>query len=301
MSVWFAPNVAAPDLMKLFEQPALWEVSRKLIDVLMLTQWQITHAENPQAGPNTAPAFIARNAFAWLNAQGIDIAIEAGALKEYECVNGGAADIVALKETLSIIYGSNAYVSYVEMDEPFVSMLPVPPEGCGWSMEATALGVKKFIDAIHEDYPGIKIGLVEAYPAHSFKTLVEIVAALISVGVELPFFHLDIDYYRVKREHAEKQLLNDLRQFEYILHSNGVRFGATVWGQRGTSNKEFAEDSLALAEAIHKAIGFLEQDDIVFQSWSEDRVGRKRCPDVLPETGLDTHTALLLELMDKWR
>jgi hypothetical protein len=106
---------------------------------------------------------------------------------------------------------------------------------------------------------------------------------------------VDVDYYRVKRERAD--LPAALRAMQGWATRAGVPFGAVVWGEHGTSDEAFCKDSLALAQAIHDAIGFTSQQDAVFQSWSPDAVGGKTHPHLLPESALYTHTWLVNDVL----
>jgi hypothetical protein len=298
--VWLAPNVASRDLLRMFTNPEEWAEARDRINVVSLVQWSITVNPNPQSGPNTADAFLAcvpGGAFRWLADHGIELALEASAVKEWSCAEDRHKSVDAVMETLNIIHGSGGSVSHIVMDEPFVRGLLAPPEGCGYTVEQTAHETKLYIDAVHALYPDIQIGLVEAYPAHQDGEITQFVVALQDAGCALPFLHIDVDLYRVKREKRDKEVLSDLRILKAFCAHHGLRFGAVVWGERGSSNADFCADAAALAKVIDEAVGFGSQDDIVFQSWSTEHVngqGAKVYPDNLPERSRTSHTGFLL-------
>jgi hypothetical protein len=299
--VWLSPNAGSRDLLWLFQHPETWPEAKKRVDVLQLIQWQVTHVANPLAGPNTAEPLlncVPGGAFKWLADNGIELAFEAGVIKEYSCQDSGLSCVRALQETLSIVRGSGGRAAHIVMDEPFVSALPAPPGGCGWTAEHTARAVRDFVDAIHVDEPTVEIGMVEAYPEDSYEKVLSFAHALRDVGHKLPFLHVDIDYYRVKREHSK--IDEDLRSLQSGLKQVGIRFGAVVWGEHGTSNSAYCADASVLAQAIHSAIGFDSQDDIVFQSWSRTPQGELLFPENLPETDHTTHTGLLLTTLQKF-
>lgn len=299
--VWLSPNVASHDMLRLFQHPEEWHGARDRVNVFSFIQWAVTLDHNPMAGSNHADALIGAvpgGAFRWLNDHGIEIAIEAGAIKEYSCADRGLSNVRALRETLGIIEGAGARVSYVVMDEPFVSALPPPPQGCGWSIEHTAEAVKGFIDEIHTDYPHVQIGMVEAYPEDTPAKIGSFLHALQDAGCALPFLHLDIDYYRVKREHP--RFRDDLLSIQAQVLGLGLRFGVVVWGQHGDSSQMFCADAIRMAEEIDSAIGFSTQDNVIFQSWSPTPTGEKVYPDNLPESAPNTMTRLLLGTLDRY-
>jgi hypothetical protein len=106
---------------------------------------------------------------------------------------------------------------------------------------------------------------------------------------------VDIDFYRVKRERSD--LSAALRAMRDWATRARVPFGAIVWGEHGTSDEAFCKDALALAQAIHDAIGFPSQGDAIFQSWSPDAGGRKTHPHLLPESAPYTHTWLVNDVL----
>lgn len=304
--VWLTPNVASRDFLRMFQHPEEWEEARRQITCLEFIQWAITQVPNPQGGPNNAANFLAcvpGGAFRWLRDHGIDIAIEGGAVKEYSCGDDRHRTVDAMLETLDIIHNSGGVVKYIEMDEPHVAaMLPVP-QGCGYTGEQVAHETKLFIDAIHERYPEVQIGLVSAYPAASAVALVGYLADFQRAGIQLPFYHLDIDYYRVKREHS--RLDRDLPAIQSAARAAGCRFGAVVWGEDGSSNEAYCRDARALASAIDRTIGFGQQDNLVFMSWSTNGPqlsgqGEKTQPDNLPESDANTHTGLLMSTLTQY-
>lgn len=304
--VWLSPNVASSDLLRMFQQPGEWEEARRYIGVLSLVQWSITNTPSPKSGPNNAASFLAcvpGGAFLWLVENGIELSIEASAVKEWSCRDERHQTVEASVETLSIIEGSGGRVDYIVMDEPFVAGLAPAPSGCGYSVEECAHETKLYIDAVHAQFPHVQIGLVEAYPAHQDDEIVRFVTALQDAGCALPFVHVDLDLYRVRREHREKEAKADLKRIQSFCASQGIRYGAVVWGERGTSNAEFCKDARDLAQLIHEAIGFGTQDDLVFQSWSADGAnmqGLQRLPDNLPGSSPISHTGLLTSTLQKY-
>jgi hypothetical protein len=302
--VWLGPNVASRDFLRMFTNPEEWSEALGRVDVMEFIQWSITHAPNPQSGPNTAEAFLGcvpGGAFRWLRDRGIDVALEGSSVKEWSCGDDRHRAVDGMMETLDIIHDSGGVVKYIEMDEPFTAGMLPAPDGCGYSLEQTADEVKVFVDAIHAKYPDIGIGVVEAYPHNSAATVVATVRAMQAAGVGLPFVHLDVDYYRVRRE--KSPLRRDLPAIMEAARESGCRFGAVVWGETGSSNEAYARDAQNLARAIHKAIGLGDQDNLVFMSWSTEQVngqGPKTRPDNLPESSPTSHTGLLLQTLKKY-
>lgn len=300
--IWYSPNVASRDLLQMFQSPELWSKALEKIDVFQFVQWSITTNANPQAGPNILPAFLTAvpgGVFKWLGDRGIDIAIEAGSVKEWSCGERRHAAVDASMQTLGHIFDNGGVVKYIEMDEPFVRGLEAPPGGCGYTVQQTAGEVRLYVDAIRGAYPGVEVGLVEAYPVHNGQQIVGFVQALEQAGVHLPFLHIDVDLYRVKREKALNQLKSDLRLMKEFCNQRGIPFGVVIWGEHGESNTAFALDATNMALIVNEAIGFMSQDELLFQSWSTVG-GQFLYPDNLAETNPTTLTGILNVVLSRF-
>lgn len=299
-----APNVAARDLLQLFRDPASWTSARDRITHLLLVQWSITHVPNPQAGPNTLAGFLScvpGGAFRWLMDHGISLAIESSAIKEWSCGELRDRSVVGLLETLHIIKDNGGSVAAVAMDEPATAAYQDPPLGCGYSPEQAAFETKVFVDAIHAAHPEVQIGLDEAYPQLDVEQIVRHMELLAAYDCKLPFFHLDVDFYRARRE--KKDMRRDIGLLQRYCHDHGIRFGVIVWGERGDSNETFGADAQTAAHDVDRAIIFASQDDVVLQSWSSTLpggAGEKIYPDCVPDREPNSHTGLLLDLLRRY-
>ncbi len=109
----------------------------------------------------------------------------------------------------------------------------------------------------------------------------------------MPFFHLDM--------HREGALANnnigrDLKELEFFCHEKGIDFGVIIWGDNGSSNRQYFNGAMLTAQTVRAAIG--TPDHIIFQSWSERfAVGDRIFPDNLPEDSPMTLTWIVSEIL----
>lgn len=288
--VWFTPNLASRDMLKLFSSPMEWFRARSHIDVFKFYVQQIV-GECRDCGDNTFTN-LARagneGAFRWLNLNNVRIGIEAGAIKDWNCGREPADAVSIVLQAIENVHRTGGKVSYIAMDEPYVSVR----EWCKQSTDTASDHVAYFVKEVNRRYPGVAIGLVEPYPSFSVKEIKSFISNLENHGVKLPFFHLDM--------HREGALANNnisrnLRELESFCRERSISFGVIIWGDNGLSNQQYFNGAMFTAQTVRAAIG--APDHIIFQSWSESAVGDRMFPDNLPEDSPMTLTWIVNEIL----
>ncbi|MGH9411125.1 MAG: hypothetical protein ACRD1V_16910, partial [Vicinamibacterales bacterium] len=194
--IWFAPDPGTIDYLDLFEHPEEWPHARQLVNVFKFYQ-QHTQTPAPDiVGPNTYDALVRVNAFHLLNQWGIKTAIEVGAVKDFYCTPDASGINAAIANTIAsvnAVQAAGGTVSYLAMDEPFVSGRDAI---CGGpALEPTADRVATYVAGVNAASPSIQIGLIEAYPFSSAPAVETIVQLLKSRSVTLAFLHMDVDWH----------------------------------------------------------------------------------------------------------
>lgn len=288
--VWFTPNIASRDMLKLFSNPSEWTQAQTRVNVFKFYIQQSvdgcqdcgnnTYANLVKAGPSSA--------FNWLNHNNIKIGLEAGAIKDWNCGREPTDAVSGASQAIENIARAGGRVSYIAMDEPYVST----KEWCKQSIDAASNHVSYYIREIGGRYPNIAIGLIEPYPFFSAQEIKNFISVLESHGVKLPFFHLDMH-----REGALawNDINKDLRELESFCRERGISFGVIIWGDNGSSNQDYFNGAMFTAQTVQAAIG--APDHLIFQSWSEQAiVGDKIFPDNLPEDSPMTLTWIVNQI-----
>src|SRR5207302_2880390 len=142
------------DFIRLFEHPEEWPHARDLIDVFKIYQG---HTQTPAPTtflPNSFDALAAAGAFRALTNWNKKIAIEAGAVKEFYCTPDERGMNEAIGNTLDSIravQSAGGAVSYIAMDEPFVSGRA---KVCGGpALEPTADRVVTYVRGVQGAFP----------------------------------------------------------------------------------------------------------------------------------------------------
>lgn len=290
--VWFTPNVASRDMLNLFSDASQWPAARSKIDVFKFYIQQASPSDNCQGcGRNVFSNFVKvvpGGAFKWLNSNSIKIGLEAGAVKDWNCGRVPTDAVETTVQAVSAIHASGAVVSYVAMDEPYVSVR----EWCRQPIEKVSEHVSYYIKRVNDSYPGVKVGLIEPYPFFTVEEIESFIISLEKTGVRLPFFHLDMHRAGAL---ANSDIGEDLRNIEKFCKSRGIEFGVIVWGDNGGSNQLFFNSAMYTASTIRAGIGI--PDHLIFQSWSEaSGGGDKIYPDNLPEDSPMTFTWIVNQL-----
>ncbi|MCC6276323.1 MAG: hypothetical protein IT289_00250 [Oligoflexia bacterium] len=214
-----------------------------------------------------------------------EVALEVGALKEWDCVGNIALRDIKLFVDNAIANGGA--VHHLAMDEPLLAGV----EFCKLSEAETTNRTAQFMKDTRAALPGLTLGSIEPYPHFKFSQLATFLNTLVQKGSKPDFFHLDVD-----RNHpfaTKDNLIRDLRKFRDLCQSLGIPFGVILNSHKDSSDQTFFVDSQFWITIVDEAIG--APDRSIFQSWST-----KAVPKNLPDSGngVFSLTKLLVEGFD---
>ena len=290
-----APASASADLGLMFTDAgaAQWVQARGKLRGMQFYQ-QSLRDSCPTCGGNNLERLMASRAggpFAWLTGQGIQIGVEAGAVKEHTC-DGRELGRVVL-EDMAPVHASGSHVTFIAMDEPFTAALPGPESSplarCEFDINRTVIEVKAFVDTVHARHPAIRIGLIEPYPYFTMDNIITFIGALENAGVQLPFFRIDFDLRH--RRNTDSNASADLKRLRSVLSEQGIEFELIVTGYDGKTDAGAVASAMALAYEVSGAVG--RPHAVVFQDWSTDRLGGGSSAVNLPEGQVGSLTWLL--------
>lgn len=292
--IWFSPGPGTLDYLQLFENAAQWTRARSVISVF---KFYAQHTQTPASatvGPNTYDALVRAGAFRQLVSWKIKTALEAGSVKEFWCTpdaSGMQASIQSTLDAVKAIEGAGGQLSYLAMDEPWVSGRAKVCDGP--ALEPTADRVATYMSAVSRARPALKIGLIEAYPFSSEDAIETILQLMRARGVPPAFLHMDIDWHRV----AAADFARDMKRLQAFAGSLNIPFGIIIVGYNGDADALYATDTGALTDLIGNTFESWDAmpQQIIFQSWVVTATGQFITPSNLPETRPDTHTNLLWE------
>lgn len=293
--VWYTPNPGSLDLLRMFENPDEWQVARRFVSVFQFTQ-QHTYPVTPSiVGPNGYRALVRSGAFRQLVEWGIKTSIGVGAVKEFYCTPDASGMDTAIRDALDAIaavHGGGGAVHYLSMDEPFLS--GQTPRCGGPALEPTADRLRRYITAVRDSHPTVRVGLIEAYPSFNPDAFGRMLQLLRERGVLPAFLHLDIDLRGVRAE--RRDFAADLKRIQDICAAERIPFGIIIWGYNGDADALFARDAKALAGALQAVFTSRDEmpDRFIFESWSESATGLRITPSNLPETRSHTLTNLMI-------
>jgi hypothetical protein len=296
-SVWFAPAPASLDLRDLFldgrKNPAVdWQDVREQLQVFKFYTGQLLDSHDA-SWPNTFDALRDVRAFRKLVDWRLEIAIEVASVKDYSC--DSAAGVAGLARALmDRIERQDAWVSYLALDEPFLS----GAYDCHQPEARTAALVADFTRTVAPHRPKLKIGLIEPYPTFRVDQLARFFRLVEEHGGRLDFLHLDVDMSVVRALQARDaiDLAGDLRTLDAFARARGIPFGYIVWGNAGESDRAYYEAAmtdgvLTLRDVFRDWTRMPEH--VIFQSWTRDAAGRALVPPNLPQSTPYTHTYLI--------
>jgi len=263
-SVWFAPDAETPDLLDLFNAPSLWQRSRAYIDVLKFGPMQVSTSSIPKV--NTYSDLVKADAFRKLKNWRISVAIEAPAIKEWDCSGNFPAKVTL--EYIRNVRSAGGAVQFIAMDEPLVSGF----RSCHLTFDEIAARTTTYVKAVLNDSSlstadrNMKFGDIEPYPSFSIDQLQQWVNALQSSGLKPDFLHLDVDVNDVEL-HPQFDLATDLRLLKAFLQSKNIPFGVILWSGRNpeSSDQSYYDHVIDFVRRVHLAIDTSEQ--LIFQSW----------------------------------
>jgi hypothetical protein len=293
--LWFCPGPGTLDYIRLFEHPEEWPHARQLMDVFKFYQ---QHTQTPTASlflPNTYDALARAGAFRLLMQWGKKIAIEAGSVKEFYCTPDPSGMNKAIAETVASIRAvetAGGTVSYIAMDEPFVSGRA---KVCGGpALEPTADRVATYVSGVHAAAPNVAVGLIEAYPFSSEPSIETIVQLLKARGAAPAFLHMDVNWKLTGRARFEQ----DMIALQAFCATQNVPFGIIFNGTDGDSDVLYASEIYLTVDYLQEAFRSWSRMpvNLIVQSWAVSSTGLAITPANLPESRAYSHTSVLLDV-----
>jgi hypothetical protein len=298
--IWFSPGPGTLDYLQLFENPGQWSRARSVVSVF---KFYAQHTQTPASsivGPNTYDALVRAGAFRTLTSWKIKTALEAGSVKEFWCTadsSGMEASIRSTLEAVKAIEDAGGQLTYLAMDEPWVSgRAPV----CGGpALEPTADRVATYMTSVTRMRPSLKIGLIEAYPFSSAQAIETMVQLMRARGVPPAFLHMDVDWHRLQPDEFSR----DIKRLQAFAGSLTIPFGIIIVGYNGDADSLYAYDVGGLTGLLADTFQTWDAmpQQIIFQSWVVTSTGQFITPTNLPEDRLYTHTNSLWELFRRLR
>lgn len=317
-AVWFTPAEASPDFVELFVHPEAWPQARAKIGAFLFSPYNV---ETPKPGqPNSLADLTRVDAFRKLQAWGIETAIEAPGIKEWDC--DGRKSVQITDHFIRNVVKAGGKVDILSLDEPLVSAQGHNKPICHASFEEaaqimghyqanlgslSAVAAQRKIPALFED---------EAYPSFSIGQLENWLRVAAAQGFRPTGFTLDIDLNAVAQSpESRARLVPDLREMQRFLKQARIAFGLILWSGHDPlrTDRAYYDDVMAWAQQVHQAIG--RPDYMLFESWvtrctvngpcrphqpacsagDPPYCGRKSIPLNLPEANPDaySHTRLI--------
>jgi len=298
--IWFSPGPGTLDYLRLFDHPEEWSRARSVVTVF---KFYAQHTQTPApsiVGPNSYDALVRAGAFRKVVSWKIKTALEAGSVKEFWCTpdaSGMEASIQSTLDAVKAIEDAGGQLSYLAMDEPWVSGRA---KACGGpALEPTADRVALYMSTVNRARPTLKIGLIEAYPFSSEEAIETMVQLLRVRGVPPAFLHMDVDWHSL----PPGAFARDMKRLQTFAASLNMPFGIIIVGYNGEADALYASDDGGLANVIADAFQTWDAmpDHIIFQSWVVTSTGLFITPSNLPEDQLYTHTNTLWDLFRRLR
>jgi hypothetical protein len=294
--VWFCPGPGTLDYIRLFDHPEEWAHARQLVSVFKFYQ-QHTQSPAPSiVGPNSYDALARAGAFRLLTTWGKKIALEVGAVKEFYCTpdpSGMSAAVAATLASVRAVESAGGTVSYLAMDEPFVSGRATV---CGGpALEPTADRIATYVAAVAGGSPNLRVGLIEAYPFSSADAIESILTLLKARNVAPAFIHMDVDWH-LSGTAAFRRDMARLQSFAAAQH---MPFGIIMTGYDGNADPLYAVDVYGLTGLVSDTFTSWDRmpDHLIFQSWAVSSTGLLITPQNLPEDRAFSHTEMLRDVL----
>jgi hypothetical protein len=270
-AVWFNAAPESQDFLDLFRRPELWAQARRQIQVLHFGPRQMDGGRALVA--NNLSDIVAADAFRKLRAWGIQTAIGAPAVKEWDCT-GATEEAYTVREILNVAKAGGT-VDWITMDEPLVAGTGINKKStCRISMDETAAEVATYVRHILADPQVLAAGPaprfvdVEPYPGVDLALLQQWTKTLQAHGFRPAGLFLDVNI-RFAELHPElyARMAGDLRTLSSFLHAGHIAFGVIFWSGWDPlgSDAAYYQRVIDWVKFVHQAIG--QADAAVFSSW----------------------------------
>ncbi len=270
-SVWFTPASASPDYLDLFRKPELWARARAKIQVFHFAPAQLDGRDTGVG--KTYSDVLAVDAFRKLRAWGMQTAIGAPAVKDWDCA-GAKAEAYTAREIAAVAKGGG-HVDWVVMDEPLAAGAGISRKSaCRLSTDQVAAEVATYVHDLSTNPevlaggPAPQFADIEAYPSTGIDQMEQFVAAMEAHGFHPAGFFIDIAY-RFVEQHPENdaRMPADLRHLRDFLHARKIPFGVVFWSGWDPvgSDEAYYQRVIKWATYMHRTLG--EPDASAFSSW----------------------------------
>lgn len=278
---WFAPNVGSADLLNLFSEPARWARARSRVQVFQFYQPNIVFDTGcVRCENNTKSNLIAVDAYRKLRTWGIDLAIESGVIKAEHPPCSVAPWVGAALESISVVLANGGTLPRISMDEPLygATRTDLVP-GCRISLTAATDQVASYVAQLRAQHPGIRVGLVEPYPALPVGQIAQFLSALASRGVAPAYFHLDVD-----EDALQGPWQQEIAALRGHVDALGIPFGVLLTAPRADTSDQFY---VRARQNLERYLFLGRQAHAVFQSFAVSAPGtpseRQYLPVNLPD------------------
>lgn len=284
---WFAPNVGSADLLNLFSEPARWASSRSRVNVFQFYQPNIVFDTGcVRCESNTKSNLIAVDAYRKLRTWGIDVAIESGVIKAEHPPCAVAPWVGAALESISVVLANGGTLPRISMDEPLFGAVRTDlTPGCRLPLNTAADMVASFIAQLRAQHPGIRVGLVEPYPALPVGQIAQFLSALAARGAAPSHFHLDVD-----EDLLQGPWQQEIAALRGHVDSLGIPFGVLNTAPRAETSDQFYARA---RQNLERYLFLGRQANAVFQSFAVSAPGTPSERQYLPINLPDNNAQLL--------
>jgi len=285
--IWYTSTPLAPDIGNMYLHPEEWQHTAGYTHAIKFYEQQMTsNCPTSACGFANLTYFRSINAFSVLKKLNLKIAIEAGALKDWDCVGDKA--LAYIRKVVDNVNASGSHVSYLDMDEPYFA-------GVHWCNLSVSESAKRVVNNFILPLRGnlttpMEIGDIEPYPALSAVQIINWLDALKSFGRVIDHFHVDVDFHAVGNN--KDQARTDMLKLRDYCDANNLTF-AVIMNPAGfgpTTDQEYYDETM---ENVNWWIGALgpgyPSSRVIFQSWEPN------VPMNVPETTAYTGTKVLLD------
>ena len=221
--VWYGPSTFSSDLLELFTKPHAWSNTRQQVTTLNLPVQMFN-----QGWPGWKKLQSVAAVNTWASSGG-KLAIEAGAVKGYDCE--GSGNMQAIQNAIDLIQAHDGKTHYVAFDEPLIAGTESKLSGgCSMTQNETAQRVASIIKKLRAapNSAGVAIGDIAPYPSLSATQLTSWIETLSSLGAKPNFLHIDVNFAFADRN-PQINLVEDLRALQRAAKAAGILFGVILW------------------------------------------------------------------------
>jgi len=296
--VWYGSNVGTPDLLTMFEDLSAWTDARGRLSVFQFYAQQLLADETsqcPMCENNILPNLVSRGAFSVLKSHGIQVAVEKGSVKDWDCDARKNEQIA--RDLFQRMKNVGAQVDIIAMDEPYVSGVTL----CKMGEDPTAVNIARYAQNVRASSLEIQsrpvsIGMIEAYPHFDVNAVERHIIQVTQAGADIDFLHLDVDRNAIKNQKIDDaRLARELQHIWQLCQDRNIEFGVIFWGQEGKDAIKYRSNVMDWVIKEKKLVG--RPDHVIFQSWEQgDSSGQvRRVPNNLPETDIYSHTRVMID------